>query len=137
MKKKLLLGLSFNQIFHPALLLEPALLSFLKKIPILLDLLVYYVLTLVFLINVLHVYQFLATFSIQHALIRNNMFIKYWTFFLLARLFRTYSLTDKKHNCSYFPKKWNNVFKIYFKHYFHNLSTRNFAYFLKNYFFVP
>ena len=36
----------------------------------------------------------LATFSFQHALIRNNTFIKIWTFFLPACLFGTYSLTD-------------------------------------------
>ena len=43
--------------------------------------------TLVFLINVLHVYLFLRGFSFQHALIRNNTFINFQEIFLPTRLF--------------------------------------------------
>ena len=44
--------------------------------------------TLVFLINVLHVYLFLREFSIQHALIRNNTFINFQEIILLTRSFK-------------------------------------------------
>ena len=48
-----------------------------------------YMCTLVFLINVLHVYLSWRNYSNQHGLIRNNMFIKFQGKFLPTLLFGT------------------------------------------------
>ena len=50
--------------------------------------------TLVFLINVLHVYLFLREFSIQHALIRNNTFISFQEIFPQTCWFSLISLKE-------------------------------------------
>ena len=64
--------------------------------------------TLVFLINVLHVYLFLRGFSFQHALIRNNTFINFQEIFLPTRLFGPINL-------NIFEKEWKYCLKTVFK----------------------
>ena len=61
--------------------------------------------TLVFLINVLHVYLFLRYFSIQHALIRNNTFIYFQEIFLPTCLFSLFKM-KKRQRIVFLPVLW-------------------------------